>query len=509
MRLVQAIDIGSNSVRSIVVEVPIGGSHRIIDDERAMTRLGRGLEASGVLDDAAMADTLAALKAMMAIGRNLGVTDVRAIATEAVRRAANGGGFLATLREKVGLDVEIVSAAEEGRLVWLSAASITKGMPFSVVLDIGGGSVEVVQSVSGKPDSIVSLRLGARVLSERFVTEDPVSDASFKALKRHVRQALRGQITPLEPSAPIIVGSGGTITSIAAMARAMRHPQRTTESLQGAEVSRAGIMQMLGIVSHSTADQRVALPGANPERADIMLAGTLVLAEVMKLFGAKTLIVNAKGIREGIVLDTLSREGVIDPVPDRADTVHDLGRRYRYDRNHAKHVRTLALSLFDQLADPLGLDEARRPLLESAAVLHDVGYYISYDKHHKHSYHLILHSGLPGFTRRELAMIAAIARYHTKALPKRSHAELASLEPADRAEVRRLAAILRLADGLDRGRSGRVASVAATDDGMSTNLEVLGTGDLHAELYGVERKKDLYEDVFGRRVTLELRAAAS
>jgi exopolyphosphatase/guanosine-5'-triphosphate,3'-diphosphate pyrophosphatase len=411
-------------VRSIVVEVPVGGSHRIVDDERAMTRLGRGLESTGMLDSQAADETVTALKAMIKIGRSMGVSEVRAIATEAVRRASNGQELLDRIRDEAELDVEIVSEEEEGRLVWLSAASIAKDMHFAVVVDIGGGSVEVVQAMRGEPVSVVSLRLGARVMSERFVAEDPISDASFKALKRHIRRSLRSEVTPLEPGVPTIVGSGGTVGSIASMAGAMRG--KRYESLQGVEVSRADVMQLLGILSHSTTSQRLSMPGASPDRADIILAGTLVLAETMKLFGAAKLIVNAKGIREGIILDTLLSDGAIAPLPDTMQTVRDLAHRYRYDRGHAEQVTRLSLDLFDQLAEPLSLDPSTRPLLEASATLHDIGYYISYDRHHKHSHHLILHSGLPGFTQRELAIIAAVGRYHTKALPKRTHAELAS-----------------------------------------------------------------------------------
>jgi len=163
-------------------------------------------------------------------------------------------------------------------------------------------------------------------------------------------------------------------------------------------------------------------------------------------------------------------------------------------------VTALALSIFDQLTETMHLEPGNRRLLESAAMLHDIGYYIAYDRHHRHSYHLILHSGLPGLTRRETAMVAAIARYHTKALPKRSHESWAAIEPADRATVRQLAAVLRIADGFDRGRGARVASVAVTDDGEVTRFDVVGAVDLHAELYGVGKKKDLFEETFGRRV---------
>jgi len=499
VRLLQVIDVGTNSVRSNIVEVPVGGPHRIVDDEKEMTRLGQGLDATGQLDPEAVDRTVSALKAMMDIGRNLGVTEVRAIATEAVRRATNGQELVQRLHDEAGLDVEIISAQEEGRLVWLSAMAMTAEMPESVILDIGGGSVEIVQAVGEEPVSIVSMRIGARVMSERFLAEDPPSESSFKKLKRFVRRTLHASVTPLQPGVPVIVGSGGAMTTIAAVVGGMRG--RRYESLQGAQIERPEVMQLLGILSHSTAAERLAMTGMPAERVDIILAGTLVLAETLKLFGASSVLVNARGIREGIVLDTLASDGAIEATaPDHMDAVRDVGRRYRYDQQHAEHVTALALSIFDQLTETMHLEPGNRRLLESAAMLHDIGYYIAYDRHHRHSYHLILHSGLPGLTRRETAMVAAIARYHTKALPKRSHESWAAIEPADRATVRQLAAVLRIADGFDRGRGARVASVAVTDDGEVTRFDVVGAVDLHAELYGVGKKKDLFEETFGRRV---------
>lgn len=501
MRRLQAIDIGTNSVRSIVVEVPVGGPHRVIDDEKAMTRLGQGLDATGMLDPEAVHRTVEALTAMMDIGRSLEVSEVRAIATEAVRRASNGEQFVARLREEAGLEVEVISAEEEGRLVWLSAAAQVAGAPFSAVVDIGGGSVEIVQAVNGEPTDIVSLRLGARVLAERFVAEDPIADVSFKQLKQHVHRELVGEVE-LVAAGSLLVGSGGAVTTVASVVAGMRG--RRYESLHGIEIERAEVMQLLGVLSHSSAAERLKMPGMPPERVDVVLTGTLVLAELMKLLGAQSVLVNARGIREGIVIDTLASDGAIDPQPDHMQAVRDLGTRYRYDRDHAEQVTRLSLSLFDQLSDVLHLDETRRTLLESAAMLHDVGYYIAYDRHHKHSYHLIQHATLPGFTQRELAMAASIARYHTKSLPKRGHESWSSLEPTDRATVRALAAILRIADGFDRGRGARIRRIDVVDDGMFTRFTVHGTGDLHAELYGVEKKKDLFEETFGRIVVVEV-----
>jgi len=496
----QVIDIGTNSVRSIVVEVPVGGARQVIDDEKAMTRLGQGLEATGRLDAEAIERTMEALKAMRDIGASLGVSDVRAIATEAVRRAENGPEFVARALAETGTEIEVVSSEEEGRLVWLSAQAQVKDEPFAVVADIGGGSVEVVQAVGPEPVSIASLRLGARVLAEKFVDSDPISDDSFKQLKRYVRRTLKDGVEPVAPSVVRLVGSGGAVSSIAAVVAGMRG--KRYESLHGIELARAEVMQLLGVLSHSDAAGRLKMPGMPVDRVDIILPGTLVLAEIMKRFGASSVLVNGRGFREGIVIDTLASDGAIAPRPDHMQSVRDLGTRYRYDREHAEQVTLLALSLFDQLTEALHLDPGTRPLLETAAMLHDVGYYIAYDRHHKHSYHLILHASLPAFTQRDLAMAAAIARYHTKSLPKRGHESWAALDPQDRATVRALASILRIADGLDRGRSARIDCVHAEDDGAQTTLTVRGCQDLHAEVYGVEKKKDLYEETFGRVVAL-------
>ena len=507
MRLLQVIDVGTNSVRSIVVEIPVGGPYRVVDDERDMTRLGEGLELSGLMTEEAMARTLSAISTMWRIGSRLGVEQVRAIATEAVRRASNGVSFVARVRKELGLELEVVSAEEEGRLVWLSASVLATHAGLAVAVDVGGGSVEVVQAIGLEPVAISSMRLGARVLTERYIHEDPVSDESFKHLKRHVRHTIRSKVAPLASVTSPLIGSGGTINSIASVIAGLRG--RRYDSLQGVEIARAEVMQLLGVLSRSTAEERLKLPGMPADRVDIIVPGAVVLAELIKRFGAPGIIVNASGIREGIVVDTLAREGTADIKPDLTRSVADLGARYHFDREHALQVTRLALSLFDQLAGPLGIDRATRPFLEAAAMLHDIGYYIAYDRHHEHSYHLIAHSPLPGLTRREQEMVASIARYHTKALPKLRHIAWSSLEPADRPVVRALAAILRLADGLDRGRAARVEEVEAVVEPDQVRLVLHGAPDMQPELYGVEKKRDLFEEAFGRRVTVEADAAVA
>lgn len=494
MRRIQAIDIGTNSVRSVIAEVASDSTYRIIDDEKETTRLGAGLLSTGMLSSESMERTAEALRAFQAIGRNLGVDEVRAIATAAMRTAANGAFFAERLAEELGLDVEIISEEEEGRLVFLSASAHFRLEGASAVVDIGGGSVEVVVSAGAEVEHVISMPLGARILSERFVDEDPISEAAFKRMKRLVRSMLKDRLGNEAMGTRMLVGSGGTVTAIAAMALALEG--RRDEGLHGFEVARPIVMQLLAELSRSTAGERRRMPGLAPERVDIILAGALVLAEAMKLTGAPSVFVNARGIREGIVIDTV-RRAEHGAVPTREEAVRAFGRRCHYDEAHGTTVAELACQLFDQLAGPLGLDIGHRDLLESAALVHDVGYYISYDRHHRHSYHLILHSGIPGFTNREMRRIAAIARYHTKALPKSKHEAWIALDPGDKAVVEPLAALLRLADGLDRGRAGHVERVRAVLDATSLTLIVHGAGDLHPELFGVEKKKDLFERHFG------------
>jgi exopolyphosphatase/guanosine-5'-triphosphate,3'-diphosphate pyrophosphatase len=505
VRLLQVIDVGTNSVRSIVVEVPVGGPYRVVDDEKDMTRLGEGLEGTGVLSADAMDRTVSAIGAMSGIGVRLGVDEVRAVATEAARRASNGGEFVDRVRDETGVELEVVSPEEEGRLVWQSASTLTKGAGFEVAVDIGGGSVEIIQALDSEVLSICSMRLGARVLAERFVDGDPISDESFKRLKRGVKRTLKAEVTPLDSASSPLIGSGGTINSIASVVLGIQGKRHS--SLHGVEIGRVEIMQLLGMLSHSSAAERLKLPAMPPDRVDIIMPGAVVLAETIKLFGAPGIIVNARGIREGIVIDTLAREGRVRAKPDVMAGVLDLCARYRFDRAHATQVTRLALSIFDQVAGPLDIDAATRPLLEAAAMLHDIGYYVAYDRHHEHTYHLVVNSTIPGLTRREQGMVAAIARYHTKSLPKPRHESWSSLEPVDRPTVRALAAILRLADGLDRGRAARVDGVDVTVGPEEVRLLVHGASELDAELYGSAKKRDLFEESFGRRVVVEAASA--
>ncbi|TLM78906.1 MAG: Ppx/GppA family phosphatase [Actinobacteria bacterium] len=499
MKRLAAIDIGSNSVRLMVVAVERGGGYRLLDEEKAQVRLGEGLVQSGALSDAAQERALEALARMLEIARSLEADTVRAVATAAVRTASNGPAFVARVRETLGLDVEVVSEIEEGRLAFTGAAASFDLPGRTAVIDIGGGSVEIVRAADGQIESITSLPLGAVVLTDRIGTADPPAREDLRAVRRHVRESLRGAFGEDPEPVTVMIGSGGTATSLAAVVAAAAGDDYA--SVHGRELSLSDVVHVYAQLKSLTLEQRRAVPGVPDYRADIIVAGALVVREAMAVLRCNRFLVNTRGIREGLVLETIARATGRRKGADPSAAIVRFGKRCRFDQRHAEHVNELALSLFDSMADESLTADDRR-LLETAAMLHDVGYFVGYEKHHRHSCHLLTYADLPGHSPRDMAVVAAVARYHRGGLPKARHEEFARLSPTDRDTVSKLGGILRLADGFDRGRVGRVRSVTLErrDDRVTVTAD--GDADLHVELYGAREKADLLEKAFGVRVRI-------
>jgi exopolyphosphatase / guanosine-5'-triphosphate,3'-diphosphate pyrophosphatase len=495
---IAAIDIGTNSIRMRVVEAPVGGVRRTLDDEKAYTRIGRGMGATGRLSGEAMTDAVAVLRRMMSIAEEHGVSHVRAVATAAVREAANAREFVDRVRAEVGLQIEVITAEEEGRLAFLSAAESVGVHGRCAVIDLGGGSMEVVRATDGQVTMIASVPLGAVAMSERYHQIDPMPKAEYRRLKKHIRRTLTAALPDDSEPIGLLIGSGGTIATVAALIAAERKQNLT--SVHTFEIRRAELIHLLASLVHTSAAERSVMKGLSENRVDIIVAGAIVLDQTMRFLGANELIVNSRGMREGLVIDVLARERGVDASADRMQAARDFARECRADPRHAEQVRRLALELFDGLGPLLQSEPGDRELLEGAALLHDVGYHIAYERHHKHSYHLISYAELPGFSAHELRLMASIARYHRGALPKARHEAMHDLAPADRERVARLAAILRLADGLDRSRGQRVHSLAIELEGPRLTLDLAGDASLEVEVYGAGRKTDLFEAVFGVRV---------
>lgn len=493
---IAAIDIGSNSIRLMIVDVPVGGRRVTLDEEKVYARLGHGVHETGLLSTEAMDAAVTALDRMGRLARERSATHIRAVATAAVREAANGTAFVDRVRREAGVEVDVISGEQEGRLALLSAVdSLALSGELSVV-DIGGGSVEVVHATGTHVETAVSMPLGAVVLSGRF-GGDPMSAETHERLTAHVRDTLERQLPPSR-SVGVLAGSGGTITTVAAMIAARQGVE--LPSVHGFAIPAADLHELRSTLVRSTMRERSRMGGLPHSRADLIVCGTVVLDEIVRILGADALVVNARGMREGIVLEVIERERGLLPVADRMRSVRELGSRYGYDAAHAEHVRYLALRLFDDLAPALDLDPEGRPLLEAAALLHDVGYHVAHADHHKHSYHLIVHADMPGFKTTEVRVVAAVARYHKGALPKPAHEAIEPLGPGEVALVSRLAALLRLADGLDRSRGQRVQTVSASIVDARLVLRIEGRHPLDIEAHGASQKADLAERVWRMKV---------
>ncbi len=500
-----AIDIGSNSIRQIVADVSPAGDIRVVDEMKAAPRLGAGVDHSGALSDTSMAAALEALSHMAALARQLGAERVVAVATSAVRDAANGAEFLRRVREETGLEVRLVDGDEEALLSFRSAlAHFELGAGRTAVVDIGGGSLELALAADGLVEHIISLPFGAVRLTERWLADEPI-ERGVRRLRKSVRKELKDGVPRRDWRGAQVIGSGGTFTSLAGVNLA-RQGVQTAPSVHGTCVTRVELERILDRLVAMSPDERRAVPGLNPARADIIVAGLAVAAEVLKRLDAPELRVSAYGIREGLLLETARvAPTVADPGEARERSVCAFAERCHYERPHAERVQRLALQIFDSIGRRLGCGETDRAVLADAALLHDVGYHINYNKHHKHSYHLILHAELLGMSPEEQVAVANVARYHRGARPRKSHANFGVLDRALRRRIERLSAILRVADGFDRGHAGGVSRVRPkwTEDA----LELHAVPDRRAtsvrlELWGASRKSDLLARVAGLPVRI-------
>ncbi|MEM8758446.1 MAG: Ppx/GppA phosphatase family protein [Planctomycetota bacterium] len=513
-----AIDLGTNSIRLIIADVSARGGYRIVDDEKLSTRLGRGSDGSGALCGAAIAETAEGVGRLASIARGLGVDRLRLVATAAVRDASNRDAAVAAIEAAAGQTVEVIPAATEARLAHRSvASSFDLTATDAAVADIGGGSTEVVVSIQGIIEHVYTLKLGAVRLCAQFGPCDDPAGEQLARIREHVRAVVRREVERPANTPQLLIGTGGTFTSLAAISMHQAAADGKAELLPGAvrghEIQRDEVRHLTETLRRIPLEQRAAVVGLPSDRADIIVPGLVIIDRLMKRLGINRLRVHDRGIRDGIILgmiDDLGLAGVPDDAPppdiDPSGSAIEFAVRCGVDEDGARHTAALALSIFDQLAD-LGLlddDETHRRLLENAAILRDVGYLINYSKHHKHSYHLILNADLPGLSHRERTLVAVLARYHRKAKPSLSHPEFAALAEDDRLLVGRLAAVLRVADGLERTHAQDVTSarVLRSDEG-GVVFRCSARHDPAVCLWAAKRRSELFAEVFAGPVSFE------
>ena len=507
---IAAIDIGTNSIHMIVVQVRPDLSFEVIDREKEMVRLGAGGLDGRALTPEAMHAALQVLSKFRRLAESHKVDEVIAVATSATREAENGGEFLEAVTQQTGIRPRVISGTEEARLIHMAAVyGVSVPGDVAVVIDIGGGSVEVTRGAGPAIELGRSFKLGVIRLTERFVKTDPIEPRDQRRLVRHIDAEIGKYLNQIARAGfERVIGTSGTILSLGAVAAAV-DGHASGAALRNRRFTAKQIRRVRKDLVALDLEERLRVPGLEPRRADLAVSGAILLDEILKRLGAGEITLCDLSLREGLVLDYISRHrkeiAQADRYPDvRRRSVFELAERCNYWPDHSQHVARLAAGLFDQTRVIHGLTDREREWLEYAAILHDIGVHISYEGHHKHSYYLVKNGDLRGFEPDEIETIALVARYHRQATPKRKHEGFRDLGRPMRGTVRTLSAILRLAESLDRSHAQSIAGLEIHDRGDDDLLQLRTSGDAELELWAAARHAAPFERMTGKPLRLEV-----
>lgn len=485
-RVIGAIDVGTNAVRLEIAHVLPDGSLETLHQERDPIRPGDGVFVTGRMSPAVEERLVRTIRRYAALCRRYRAK-VRAVATSAVREAKNGRDVVRRVRAAAGIELEVVSGREEARLICLG---VLRGRPpaaRALLLDIGGGSTEVATAVGETPTNLWSVPLGAVRLTQIFGTGGRVSSPALAALRAFAAEAFRRAIPAYDGDTRAALGSSGTIEAVVGFAAEHKRASRR-------EVANA----VEDLAAMSVAERRKRF---DPSRAEVVVAGAAILESAMRHLGLASIAAVGTGLRNGILVE-LSRRGERAANGTSAEAIVALGRRFQFDAGHAAQVARLALVLYDRLARAHRLPAVARRILEAAALLHDVGHVVSVQAHHKHTYYLVSNADLPGLSDRERELVALVARYHRRSVPSRGRRDLEQLTGGELGMVRKLVAILRVADALDRSHQQPVRGLRVTARAGAITLRIAARGPIDLELWDAAREAGLFQRVFGRKLLL-------
>jgi len=521
-RILAAIDIGTNSIHMVIVRIdPVLPAFTIIAKEKDTVRLGEREPSTGDLTPEAMARALATLRRCQDLATSFKAEQIVAVATSAVREARNGREFLRQVHSELGLFVNLISGQEEARRIYLGVLS---GMEFNhqphIIIDIGGGSTELILGDSQQPRTLSSTKVGAVRLTAEFVTTDPISKKEFQDLQNYIQGMLERPVEELQAHVkpgekPRLLGTSGTIETLAAI-NAREKLGIVPSPLRGYEISRQELQEIVDHLASLSCAERADIPGLSDRRSEIIIAGALILLEAMRLLKVEHLVIAERALREGVIVDWMLSHGLIEnrlryQSEVRHRSVLKVAQKYQVNLKYSEQVAQFALCLFDQTQGHLhqwGTQE--RELLWAGAILHNCGLYVSHSAHHKHSYYLIRHGELLGFTEAEIEVIANLARYHRKSTPKKKHENYSNLPSKQhRQMVNQLSAILRLAVALDRRQIGAIRQVQCEYFPKEQKLSLrlvpdVADDDCALELWNLDYKKDVFEAEYGIQVVATL-----
>jgi len=524
-RILAAIDIGTNSIHMVVVRIePALPAFTIIAKEKDTVRLGDRDPKTGDLTPEAMGRAIAALQRCQELAKSLNAEQIVAVATSAVREAPNGRDFLKQVNSELGLFVNLISGQEEARRIYLGVLS---GMEFNstphIIIDIGGGSTELILGDSHEPRSLSSTKVGAVRLTAEYITTDPISNNELQYLQAYVRGMLERPVeellTHLQPGEhPRLVGTSGTIETLGII-HAREKLGIVPNPLTGYQLSRKDLREIVRRLASMSYAERAAIPGMSDRRSEIIVAGSLILLEAMTLLGIESVMMGERALREGVIVDWMLTHGLIEnrlryQSSVRQRSVIKIAQKYQVNREYGDRVAKFALSLFDQTKGHLhNCDSESRELLWAAGILHNCGLFVSHSAYHKHSYYLIRNGELLGFTEGEIEVIANLARYHRRNPPKKKHESYSNLpSKKHRQLVNQLSAILRIAVALDRRQIGAIEQVRCEYrldvQELRLRLQPSFPGDDCAlELWSLDYEKGVFEAEYGVKLVAKLEPA--
>jgi len=516
-QMIAAIDIGTNSLHMVIVKIEAAlPSFTMIAREKETVRLGDRNLITGELKPEVMNKAIACLGRFKTLAHSLEVNSIVAVATSAVRESPNGKEFLHQIETELGLSVDLISGPEEARRIYLGVLS---GMEFNhqphIIIDIGGGSTELILGDSEEPRSLTSTKIGAVRLTGELVNSDPITETEFKYLQAYARGMLERSVEEVQEKLkigefPRLIGTSGTIETIATI-HAREKLGLVPSTLNGYQLSLQDLRTWVTRLRKMTNVERATIPGMPEKRSEVILAGAVILQEAMTLLGVESLTVCERALREGIIVDWMLAHGFIDnrlrfQTSVRERSVLKTAKKYYSNLEHSERITAFALNIFDQTQGKLHYwNTEQRKLLWAAAILHNCGHYISHSSHHKHSYYLIRNGELLGYNETEIEIIANIARYHRKSAPKKKHENYRNLlHKEHRQMVNQLSAILRLAVALDRRRIGAISHVKCEYLPNFKEFKMfifpsLIDDECALEMWSLDYKKGVFEEEFGLR----------
>jgi len=511
MRTIATIDIGTNSFHMIISEVSSDGRVKLVEKEKEIVRLGNSASDMKVIEESATKRAISTLGHFASLAENFNA-EIIAVATSAVREANNSSEFLTKVKQETGIDIHLVSGMEEARLIY---TGVINGLPLSgkriLVIDIGGGSTETIVAQAGESIFARSAKIGALRLTKKFFDKDNINEEDINEAREFISNKWSLILDRLKKETyEEVVVCSGTFNNLIQMSISNKN-YKSSSGLNGQRFDKESILKTISkIIKKKNPDEISKLNGLDPTRKDIILAGVLIAENIINELKIKSITYSSYALREGILYNIINNKNSASQTIDnlqnlRNDTVLSLAQKFRVDISHAEHISYISEKLFHGLKSLHKLGKDSLEILKAASLLHDCGFFISQDAHHKHSYYLIANAEMPGFAKDESDLIAQIARYHRKSMPKKTHSSFDLLSKEKQYQVWILGGILRIAEGIDRKQKSNVVDIDIFVEKSKIHFKLISKDKnnlLSTEIWSANSRKDMLSKVLNKKIEI-------